>query len=174
MECKGEIYSASQFAAVQAELAINNNNNNICVKISSPPAQTVPDIVVTVVDDDTSKNIINNNTNNNDEEESAVKEERNLSVRKPVSSTAKLFGFVQKDPAERPQSNTSKIFVPRTRDMNKGFLMFSDEAPGQTSKFSFFFLSFSFLSMTGTNNRLKEWWNSLRKSDHVHVFVQDF
>ena len=36
----------------------------------------------------------------------------------------------------RPQLATSKIFAPRTEDMNKGFLMFSDDEPGLTSEFS--------------------------------------
>lgn len=34
----------------------------------------------------------------------------------------------------RPQLATSKIFAPRTEDMNKGFLMFSDDEPGLTSE----------------------------------------
>lgn len=34
----------------------------------------------------------------------------------------------------RPQPATAKIFAPRTEDMNKGFLMFSDDEPGLTSK----------------------------------------
>ena len=37
-------------------------------------------------------------------------------------------------PIVRPQAATSKIFAPRTEDMNKGYLMFSDEEPGLTSK----------------------------------------
>lgn len=32
----------------------------------------------------------------------------------------------------RPQAATSKIFAPRTEEMNKGFLMFSEEEPGVT------------------------------------------
>lgn len=32
----------------------------------------------------------------------------------------------------RPQPVTSTLFVPRTKDMNKGFLMFSEEEPGLT------------------------------------------
>ncbi|XP_053670565.1 protein similar [Anopheles nili] len=32
----------------------------------------------------------------------------------------------------KPQHATEKIFAPRTEDMNKGFLMFSDEEPGLT------------------------------------------
>lgn len=34
----------------------------------------------------------------------------------------------------RPQPATAKIFAPRTEDMNKGFLMFSEDEPGLTSK----------------------------------------
>lgn len=37
-------------------------------------------------------------------------------------------------PINRPQTATSKLFAPRTEEMNKGFLMFSDEEPGLTSK----------------------------------------
>lgn len=35
----------------------------------------------------------------------------------------------------RPQAATSKIFAPRTEEMNKGFLMFSEEEPGLTSMY---------------------------------------
>jgi len=35
----------------------------------------------------------------------------------------------------RPQAATSKIFAPRTEEMNKGFLMFSEEEPGVTGMF---------------------------------------
>lgn len=37
-------------------------------------------------------------------------------------------------PHPRPQPATAKIFAPRTEEMNKGFLMFSEEEPGLTSK----------------------------------------
>uniref|UniRef100_A0A182NG12 Uncharacterized protein n=1 Tax=Anopheles dirus TaxID=7168 RepID=A0A182NG12_9DIPT len=36
----------------------------------------------------------------------------------------------------KPQHATEKIFAPRTEDMNKGFLMFSEEEPGLTSKYT--------------------------------------
>lgn len=42
----------------------------------------------------------------------------------------------QQPPHHRPQPATAKIFVPRTDDMNKGFLMFSDDGPELTSKCS--------------------------------------
>jgi len=35
----------------------------------------------------------------------------------------------------RPQAATSKIFAPRTEEMNKGYLMFSEEEPGVTGMF---------------------------------------
>jgi hypoxia-inducible factor 1 alpha len=43
-------------------------------------------------------------------------------------------------PYPLPQPATAKIFAPRTEDMNKGFLMFSDDEPGLTSKFYNFHL----------------------------------
>lgn len=35
---------------------------------------------------------------------------------------------------QRPQNVTNKIFAPRTQEMNKGFLMFSEDESGLTSK----------------------------------------
>lgn len=35
----------------------------------------------------------------------------------------------------RPQAATSKVFAPKTEEMNKGFLIFSEEEPGQTGIF---------------------------------------
>lgn len=46
------------------------------------------------------------------------------------SSTAKIF-------RPNPQNVTSSIFAPRTKEMNKGFLMFSEDESGLTSKCSF-------------------------------------
>lgn len=50
----------------------------------------------------------------------------------PTSVTSKLFSNAE------PQPATSKIFVPRTEDMNKGFLTFSDDESGLTSKLTLF------------------------------------
>lgn len=36
----------------------------------------------------------------------------------------------------RPQTATASIFAPRTEDMNKGFLTFSEDQPGLTSAYS--------------------------------------
>lgn len=44
--------------------------------------------------------------------------------------------------SESPKATTAKIFAPRTEDMNKGFLTFSDDDTGLTSKPTFpYFLS---------------------------------
>lgn len=54
----------------------------------------------------------------------AVVEEKPPERKVPQSVTAKLF--------VKPKHATDKIFAPRTEDMNKGFLMFSEEEPGLT------------------------------------------
>lgn len=46
------------------------------------------------------------------------------------SATAKIF----RQSPQSVTSVTSTIFAPRTKDMNKGFLMFSEDEPGLTSK----------------------------------------
>lgn len=38
-------------------------------------------------------------------------------------------------PPPPPHTATASIFAPRTKDMNKGFLTFSEDQPGLTSKF---------------------------------------
>lgn len=60
----------------------------------------------------------------------------------PQSVTAKLFVTLSPQAAatspspgggcNKPKHATEKIFAPRTEDMNKGFLMFSEEEPGLT------------------------------------------
>ncbi|XP_023722628.1 protein similar isoform X5 [Cryptotermes secundus] len=59
----------------------------------------------------------------------------------PVPSPAKTAQISDSSPPlliplssafSRPQAATSKIFAPRTEEMNKGFLMFSEEEPGLT------------------------------------------
>lgn len=47
------------------------------------------------------------------------------------SATAKIF----RQSPQSVTSVTSTIFAPRTKDMNKGFLMFSEDEPGLTSKY---------------------------------------
>ncbi|XP_025831402.1 hypoxia-inducible factor 1-alpha-like [Agrilus planipennis] len=61
-------------------------------------------------------------------------------VHRPQTVTAKLFGEPVNQsqspqhhpPLVRPQTATFKIFAPRTEDMSKGFLTFSEEEPGLT------------------------------------------
>lgn len=49
-------------------------------------------------------------------------------------ATAKIF----RSNPQTVTSVTSTIFAPRTKDMNKGFLMFSEDEPGMTSKLELF------------------------------------
>lgn len=71
---------------------------------------------------------------------SAVKKDTApVAARKAQSVTAKLFVTLNSSPAtttgggcNKPKHATEKIFAPRTEDMNKGFLMFSEEEPGLT------------------------------------------
>lgn len=61
-------------------------------------------------------------------------EETNFS-NKPVSSTSKVIVKISTaEKSERPQLSTSKIFAPRTPEMNKGFLTFADDESGGTSE----------------------------------------
>ncbi|XP_039439777.1 protein similar-like [Culex pipiens pallens] len=69
----------------------------------------------------------------------AAKKDTPKPVVGPQSVTAKLF--VTLNPTQqptaaggcnKPKHATEKIFAPRTEDMNKGFLMFSEEEPGLT------------------------------------------
>ena len=56
--------------------------------------------------------------------------------------TGPTFGINQDQPNQLPQiisrppphTATASIFAPRTKDMNKGFLTFSEDQPGLTSK----------------------------------------
>lgn len=78
-------------------------------------------------------------------------------VNRGQSVTAKLFAAsptlsslglpVGATPAvtaqQRPQNVTNKIFAPRTEEMNKGFLMFSEDESGLTSKYFY---------------QLQNWW----------------
>jgi hypothetical protein len=55
------------------------------------------------------------------------------------SVTAKLFAAspsLSSLSQQRPQNATSKIFVPRTEDMNKGYYMYCEEDTGLTSKYT--------------------------------------
>ncbi|XP_055700385.1 protein similar isoform X2 [Phlebotomus papatasi] len=60
-----------------------------------------------------------------------VQQQQQEKQERAYSVTEKLFIPISAI-SPRPESATQKIFVPRTEDMNKGFLMFSEEEPGLT------------------------------------------
>ncbi|VVC35310.1 Hypothetical protein CINCED_3A022974 [Cinara cedri] len=52
-----------------------------------------------------------------------------------IAATSSTFNVIKKKPivcSESPKATTAKIFAPRTEDMNKGFLTFSDDDTGLT------------------------------------------
>lgn len=53
----------------------------------------------------------------------------------PATSTASVIKKKPEPCSESPKAATAKIFAPRTEDMNKGFLTFSDDDTGLTSEF---------------------------------------
>lgn len=74
----------------------------------------------------------NNNNNKNSETEKVLEK-----VIPKQQKTDKSSGNIDKflvDVNSPPLSATSKIFAPRTEEMNKGFLTFSDDEPGLTSE----------------------------------------
>lgn len=56
----------------------------------------------------------------------------------PLATTVQQEQQQQEQPqlSCRPQTATASIFAPRTEDMNKGFLTFSEDQPGLTSAYS--------------------------------------
>lgn len=56
-------------------------------------------------------------------------------VLQSVTSTASVIKKKPESCSESPKATTSKIFAPRTEDMNKGFLTFSDDDTGLTSEY---------------------------------------
>jgi hypothetical protein len=104
VECKDEIYSSSQLASVKTE--------NSCKNTSA--AETVlPVVVVEKVADETGPF----------KKSDLVKNRGEL-----------LPSYSETGAPKPPLTATSKIFAPRTEEMNKGFLTFSDDEPGLTSK----------------------------------------
>lgn len=106
---------------VKKELISENNKNIIqtinCVKIK--PLQHRPKSVTASIF-----------TTLPDKQQSAV---QSIPQQKAYSVTAKLFSPISAI-VPRAQPVTSKLFVPRTEDMNKGFFMFPEEEPGLASK----------------------------------------
>lgn len=51
-----------------------------------------------------------------------------------ATSTASVIKKIRESCLESPKATTAQIFAPRTEDMNKGFLTFSDDDTGLTSE----------------------------------------
>ncbi|XP_030765742.1 hypoxia-inducible factor 1-alpha isoform X3 [Sitophilus oryzae] len=134
VESKDEIYAAHQLASVKSEVASSTSS-----AASSPePAKIASEVIeVDSSCDNSSKKVV---------VEKLVPAVVPVKVKgpilpvrqsKPVSVTAKLFSSYE--PAKeaepvvaRPHTATKTIFAPRTEDMSKGFLTFSEEEPGLT------------------------------------------
>ncbi|KAF5274064.1 hypothetical protein FQR65_LT04462 [Abscondita terminalis] len=61
-----------------------------------------------------------------------IKEIPEITITPPTVISPSLLDSSSPTPPPRPQTATSKIFAPRTEEMSKGFLTFSDEEPGLT------------------------------------------
>jgi hypothetical protein len=63
-----------------------------------------------------------------------------------------------------PQTATASIFAPRTEDMNKGFLTFSEDQPGLTSVYLSLRnqMLFNFRLAKSRNPRLPRWYKLIR------------
>ncbi|XP_066262735.1 hypoxia-inducible factor 1-alpha isoform X2 [Euwallacea similis] len=125
VECKHEIYAAHQLACVKLENSAESPSGAL-----SPPK-----IHVKEVDDSNAKEkaIISSSNPSTPKVVKSLPSTRS----RPVSVTAKLFSSYE-PPKEhqpevvRPHTATKTIFAPRTEDMSKGFLTFSEEEPGLT------------------------------------------
>ncbi|CAH0550232.1 unnamed protein product [Brassicogethes aeneus] len=111
VECKDEIYSASQQYSL--------NSTTLCEE----KVLVLPIVTVEPPHDN----------------QTATKVQPVTEFVKPVTVTSKLFSdyvptapFATLNPANRPATATTKIFAPRTEDMSKGFLTFSEDEPGLT------------------------------------------
>lgn len=133
VENENEIYSCGQLEAVQSDKPIvkeelkSENNNNFIQTIQSvkiKPLQHRPKSVTASIF-----------TKLPDKQQSAG---QSIPQQKAYSVTAKLFSPISAI-VPRAQPVTSKLFVPRTEDMNKGFFMFPEEEPGLASKYKFLF-----------------------------------
>ncbi|KAH1014687.1 hypothetical protein HUJ05_012529 [Dendroctonus ponderosae] len=131
VECKDEVYSAHQLACVKYE--------------TSPTLESASQIGCSVLRPKVIVEPIDNN-NGGSSKKSAIEADCPPSPLKtvpprsrPIAVTAKLFSSFEppkEPPAEsagRPHTATKTIFAPRTEDMSKGFLTFSEEEPGLTN-----------------------------------------
>ncbi|KAL1513012.1 hypothetical protein ABEB36_002499 [Hypothenemus hampei] len=137
VECKHEIYASHQLACVKLETA-------------QEPQQVVPvpqvlapaKIHVEAAPDDNKANkkpAQDNKTSSSTTSTVKLSLSSPISKTKPISVTSKLFPSLDEPPRKeypeavsRPHAATKTIFAPRTEDMSKGFLTFSEEEPGLT------------------------------------------
>lgn len=75
---------------------------------------------------------IKTNNNNNPETEKVL--EKVIPEQQKIDKSSDNSDKFLLDVNTPPLSATSKIFAPRTEEMNKGFLTFSDDEPGLTSE----------------------------------------
>lgn len=128
VECKHEIYAAHQLACVKSEISTTPE---------PPIVLSPPKIVVDEVEDNASQKSVITCSNPITPVKCAPPSRSG-----PISVTAKLFASYE-PPKEvqseivRPHTATKTIFAPRTEDMSKGFLTFSEEEPGLTSEYYF-------------------------------------
>lgn len=116
VECKDEIYSAAQLSS---SLIVNKPPEK---QQQKKQQQQREDSCSSPVQDENSSKLAN------------VVIEKPLLVVSPPSPTVSSV-CSSTSPVARPQTATSKIFAPRTEEMSKGFLTFSEEEPGLTSKY---------------------------------------
>lgn len=121
VECKDEIYASYQLLSVKSE--------TVCSSPAKAEAAQSPANVVAV---DLGDAVIGGELEATTAD--AVVPCGPTSPRKK-SVTAKLF-LDETITTPVPLTATSKIFAPRTEEMSKGFLTFSEEEPGLTSKYA--------------------------------------
>lgn len=98
-------------------------------------AQEVEKLIKTLSETKPFPNSCNSSNDNRDNSTEAVQQTSTSSLSSSTSSsgpqlaTYKIFASA---PPPRPTTATSKIFAPKTKDMNKGFLMYSDDESGLT------------------------------------------
>lgn len=150
VECSDEIYSAFQFASVKSEtLCTNNNkcNNGVTTTTTTTTTTSNPSIAENIIP------VVEKVKEQPQQQQQKLQSV--TTTNKPVTVTANLFSdytpttpiIAVIPPTPRPQTATTKIFANRTEDMNKGFLTFSDEEPGLTRKYPFYYQYIIFLQM---------------------------
>ncbi|XP_031785167.1 hypoxia-inducible factor 1-alpha isoform X2 [Nasonia vitripennis] len=139
VECEDEVYSVRQLEARADQLKEEPKPTAVV-----PPRKPLADKPVSVTASlfqsfqerpakQQSRNVVVDVGKENDEPQDSAKAKANVPVcevePKPQQQTS-----IPDPPLHRPapQTATASIFAPRTKDMNKGFLTFSEDQPGLT------------------------------------------